>query len=150
MVTIIFEKKKKKKSVKQSKIITLQPKTIENPNIIYIKSGIIKHNPYNCTYSKTTRQAKIVSQVSGAGKNSMSPLYSETKKSEKFFDEKKIIKNAKIMMQSIAYKGYVSTYNFEILNSFNYELQPKDTDSVVRNKLNNLVTKLKGFIRFRD
>ena len=80
----------------------------------------------------------------------MSPLYSETKKSEKFFDEKKIIKNAKIMTQSIAYKGYVSTYNFEILNSFNYELQLKDTDSVVRNKLNKLFTKLKGFISFRD
>ena len=31
-----FRRKKNKKSIKQSKIITNQPKTFENPNIVYI------------------------------------------------------------------------------------------------------------------
>ena len=39
------------------------------------------------------RQAKKVLQVGGAGKNSTRPLYSETTKSEFFFDETKTIKN---------------------------------------------------------
>ena len=35
--------KKNTKSVKQSKTISDQPKTFENPNIVYIKSVITKH-----------------------------------------------------------------------------------------------------------
>ena len=37
-------------------------------------------------------------------------------------------KIAKIKKQPHAHKGYVSTYNFEILNSFNPELQLKNTE----------------------
>lgn len=33
----------------------------------------------------------------------------------------------------------------EILNSFNFELQLKGTDSAVRNKLKDLLTVLRGF-----
>ena len=44
---------------------------------------------------------------------------------KKFFVMKKI---AKIKKQPHARKGYVSTYNFEILNSFNPELQLKNTE----------------------
>ena len=34
-------------------------------------------------------------------------------------------------------KGFASTYNVEILNSFNPELQLRDTESTVKNKLKN-------------
>ena len=39
--------------------------------------------------TKAMRQAKKVFHVGGAGKNSNSSLYSETTKTESFFDEKK-------------------------------------------------------------
>ena len=44
------------------------------------------------------------------------------------------MKKAKITKQSYAYKGCANTYNFEMFNSFNPELQVKDTESVIRNK----------------
>ena len=61
---------------------------------------------------------------SGTGKNPTTAVYSETTKHffNFFFLLKKTIKNAKITKQSPAYKSYASTYNFEILNSFNPEL----------------------------
>ena len=40
-----FVKNKNKKLVSRSKIITQQPKTIENPNIIYIKLVFLEY-PY--------------------------------------------------------------------------------------------------------
>ena len=39
----------------------------------------------------------------------------------------------------------VKTYSIKILNSFNPELQLKDTESAIRNKLIDLLTKLRGF-----
>ena len=54
-------------------------------------------------------------------------------------------KNLKTFWQKIAHKGYASSYNVEILNSFNFELQLKGTDSAVRNKLKDLLTVLRGF-----
>ena len=73
--------------MKQLKIITRQPKTLKNPNIIDIKLVIIEH-PKSChKLSKTIRQAKKVSQA-GACKKSNSLSNSETKKSRKFFDKK--------------------------------------------------------------
>ena len=44
-----------------------------------------------------------------------------------------------------AYRGYASTSNVETLNSFNIELQPKDTESAFRNELKALLTELKRF-----
>ena len=41
--------------------------------------------------------------------------------------------------------GYASTYNVEILNSFNPEVQLKDTESAVKSKLIELSIQLKGF-----
>ena len=38
----------------------------------------------------------------------------------------------KITKEQHAFKGYGSTYNVEILNSFNPELQLKDTESAVK------------------
>ena len=54
-------------------------------------------------------------------------------------------KNTKITKQEQAFKGYTSTYNVEILNSFNPELQSKDTKSVIKSKLTELLTLLGGF-----
>ena len=51
-----------------------------------------------------------------------------TQKSEHFLNEK----NIKITKQVHAFKGYASSYNVEILNSLNPELQLKDTESVIR------------------
>ena len=42
-------------------------------------------------------------------------------------------------------KGLASIYNVEFLNSFNPELQLKDTESAIKNKLIELLTWLKGF-----
>ena len=47
------------------------------------------------------------------------------------FKQKKIIKNNKT---SIFFKGYATTDNVEILNSFNHDLQIKDSDSAVRRR----------------
>ena len=58
------------------------------------------------------------------------------KKSDHFFDgKKKAIKNAKITKRYHVYKGYSSTYNAKILNSFDTESQLIDTESAIRNKL---------------
>ena len=53
-------------------------------------------------------------------------------------------KNVKIK-QAHAFKGYASSYNAEILNSFNPELQLNDAEFAIKNKLKKLLTKLKGF-----
>ena len=53
--------------------------------------------------------------------------------------------NVKITKQEHAFKGFSSTYNVEILNSFNSKVQLKDTESAVRSKLIELLTQLKGF-----
>ena len=125
-----FIRKKKKKSVKKSEIITDQTKTFENPNIVDI---IITEQPKTShKLSKTIRQAKKV------GFNSS--LYSDTKKGENFLNEK----NVKIKRE-LAFKDFASTYNVEILNSFNPELQLKDTESAIKSKLIELLTQLEGF-----
>ena len=58
------------------------------------------------------------------------------KKSGKFLNEK----NVKITERSHAFKAYASSYNVEILNYFNPEIQLKDSESVIKNKLIDLLT----------
>ena len=60
-------------------------------------------------------------------------------------EKTKAIKKTKTMKRSLAETGYASIYNAEILNSFNPELQLKDTESGIRNKLKDLLAELKGF-----
>ena len=55
-----FVRKKNTKSVKQSEIITYQPKTFENPNILDIKSIITEHPNTLHKLSKTIRQAEEI------------------------------------------------------------------------------------------
>ena len=52
-------------------------------------------------------------------------------------------KNEKITKRSHAFKGYSSSYYVKILNS---ELQLKDFESSIRNKVKYLLSELKGFI----
>ena len=54
-------------------------------------------------------------------------------------------KNIKITKREHAFKGYASTYNIEIVNYFNPELQLKDTETAIKNKLIELLTQLRGF-----
>ena len=49
----------------------------------------------------------------------------------------------KITKQAHAFKGYGNTYKVEILNSFNPEL--KDIESAAKNKLEKLLSELRGF-----
>ena len=49
------------------------------------------------------------------------------------------------MKQPFTYEGYGSAYNAKILNYFNLELQLRDTESAIRNKLKDLVKEFKGF-----
>ena len=62
MLSILF-KEKNKKLVKRSKIITQQPNSIENPNIVDVKSSIIEHLKTSHELSKTIKQAEKVSQI---------------------------------------------------------------------------------------
>ena len=54
-------------------------------------------------------------------------------------------KNVKITKRAHAFKGFTSSYNVEILNSFKAELKLKDTESAIKSKLIDLLTQLKGF-----
>ena len=55
-----FMRRKTKKLVKQSKIITYQPKSFKSPNIVDIKSFISEHPKTSHKLSKTIRQAEKV------------------------------------------------------------------------------------------
>ena len=59
----------------------------------------------------------------------------------KFFEQKGV----NIKKQAHAFKIYASSYTVEILNSFNAELQLKDTESAIKSKLIDLLTQLKSF-----
>ena len=56
-----------------------QQKSLENSNIVDVKSASIEYPKTSHKLSKTTWQAEKVSQVSGAEKVSTSALYSETR-----------------------------------------------------------------------
>ena len=44
-----------------------------------------------------------------------------------------------------AFKGYGSYYHVDVLNTFNPELEPKDTQSAIKSKLIELLTQIKSF-----
>ena len=59
ILSILFEEKNAK-LVKQSKMIFQQQKTLENPNIVDIKSVFVEHRKYFLKLSKIIKQAKNV------------------------------------------------------------------------------------------
>ena len=75
-----FLRKKNRKSIKQSEIITYQPKTFENPNIVDTKSVITEH-------PKTSNK---LSNTIGKGEKSVSniSLYNDAKKLKMFWIKK--------------------------------------------------------------
>ena len=73
----------------------------------------------------------------GTGKNPTTPSHSEMKKVNK--------KNIKTTKREHAFKGFASTYNVEVLNSFKTELQLKNTESAIKNRLKSLLSELIGF-----
>ena len=85
------------KSIKQSEIISYQPRTFQNPDIVDIKSIITEHPKTSHKLSKTIRQAENI--------GSNSSLYKDTKKSQNLLNEI----NLKITKQEHAFKGYAST-----------------------------------------
>ena len=62
-------------------------------------------------------------------------------KRENFLNEKTV----KTTKQAHPFKGYASSYNAEILNSFSSELLLKDIESAIKKKLKKLLTELRGF-----
>ena len=75
---ILFEEKKDK--IKESKIISQQPKTIENPKIVDIKSVNIEYPKTLNKVFQSIRQAKKVYQISCPGKNFDSLYIAKQKK----------------------------------------------------------------------
>ena len=80
-----FIRKKNRKSVKQSKIITYQPKPFENSNIVDIKSVLTQHPKSSHKLSNNIRQA--------AKLGSNSSLYNDTKKANNVLKRKKCKNN---------------------------------------------------------
>ena len=75
-----FLRKKDWKLVKQSCVITYQPKAFENPNIVDVKSSATEHPKTFHKLSKTTGKGEK------AGSNSS--LYGDTKKIKNFWSKK--------------------------------------------------------------
>ena len=56
-------------------------------------------------------------------------------KSENFLSQKTV----NMTKREHEFKGFASTYDVEILNSFNAEVQIKDSESVIKSKLRELL-----------
>ena len=64
-------------------------------------------------------------------------MYSDTNKVKQ--------KTAKLTKRACAFKGYANSYTANILDSFNPELQIKDTESAIKSELIDLLIQLKVF-----
>ena len=80
-------------------MITDQPKTFENPNIVYITSVITKHPKTSQKLSKIIRKDEKVGLI---------VLYIVIQKKLKAFLNEKSVKMSK---EAQAFKGYASTYH---------------------------------------
>ena len=72
-------------------------------------------------------------------------LYLVKRQKPSYFYKTRTIKNAKITKRSHANRGHASTDNVEISHLLYPELQLKDNESVIRNKLKDLLNELRGF-----
>ena len=78
------------------------------------------------------------------GRNPTTLLYSDTTKCENVLT-KKGYENVKLTKLLRANKGYANISSVDILTSFNPELELKNTESAIKNKLKDLLTKLGEF-----
>ena len=70
-------------------------------------------------------------------------LYTVKPQNLNFFpDEAKTIIKAKITKSLHAFENYTPIYNVQVMNSFNTELQLKRTESMIKNKLKNVLNEL--------
>ena len=81
--------------------------------------------------------------IRNVNKSPTTPLYSNITRPEYFFNEKETKKIVKITKQSHAYKTYASSYNVEILIFFNPGQELKNTDSVTKTKLRDLLPEMR-------
>ena len=122
-----FIRKKNRKLVKQSAIITYQPKTFKSPNIFDVKSVITEHPKTSHKLAKTRGKGeKLDSNI---------PLYSDSKKRENFLNGKHI-KIKKVEHALKASQEFVML-KFLILLTLNYKL---DSESAIKSKLIELLT----------
>ena len=77
-------------------------------------------------------------------RNPTTLLYSDTTKCENVLT-KKGYENVKLTKLLRANKGYANISSVDILTSFNPELELKNTESAIKNKLKDLLTKLGEF-----
>ena len=115
----LIEKKKKYLILRKCTEITYQLQALENANIVDIKSVFAEHPKTSNKLSKTKK----------VGSNSSS-----------FKQEKCKIKTK----QAHAFKGYASDNNVVISNSFNVELQLKDSESIIK-VTNRIIDSIKRF-----
>ena len=91
---------------------------------------------YEKRYYSIDRLLKDVNDLQvRTGKNPSTPLYNEVKN---VLNKK----NVKTTKRERASKGFASTHNVKILNSLNPELQLKDTESAIKNKLKEILSQL--------
>ena len=117
MLNFWLLKNKSQKLEEQSKIINSRKLYYWQKSRYYIE-----HPKTSRKLSKFLRQAKRVSQVSGAVKKSTSPLYTEKTILETLFDETKTISNAEITrdVMLIKVKQVLIMLKFWILLILNY------------------------------
>ena len=68
----------------------------------------------------------------------LTTLYSETTKTESFFDETKTVKKMKLTKRAHTFKNYALSYNAEILTSFNPKLQHKNIEFAIKNLIESI------------
>ena len=110
--------RKNTKLIKQPTITFQQPKTIENPNIVDIKSVNIEYPKTLNKVFKSMRQAKKVSPISGAGKKFDSLYIVKKKKSEKVMPVLVVLKLAWIIDPVINYNINIAKYNTLVGSSY--------------------------------
>ena len=87
---------------------------------------------YKIGYHRTSKNLKKIIKILRQAEKvySNSSLYSDTKK-WKCFKQKYV----KVTKGAHSFKGYASTHDVEISNSFNSKIQLKDTEDAIKNKL---------------
>ena len=104
---------------------TQNTKTMKNNYSVTKKFWKSKHSLQKNSYYRTT-------------KNPTSKTVIQTEKVSKVSSDKSS-KSAWYKRKKVKTKGFVSLYNVEIVNPFNPEVQLKQTESAIKNKLEKII-----------